>query len=122
MVDDEKHKTSSKRDRKDYMRDYMRERRKKARQPTPPPPELHGPLVPPNLPRTDSPKAILKAHHDHILALWSETGKKLARLEELARLKGVDEMQLVIDSLMLENKNLHEKVKNLQEASKTCQV
>ena len=120
MVDDEKHKTLSKWSKKDYMRDYMRERRKKARQP--PRPDLHGPPAPPNLPRTDSPKAILKAHLNHVLNLWAETGK------ELARLKDADEMLQVIDSLTLEvktlqaeNKTLQAEVKNLREASKPCQ-
>lgn len=116
MVDDEKHKTESKWSKKDYMREYMRERRKKARQqPAPTPPELHGPPTPPNLPRTDSPKAILQAHLNHVLNLWAETGK------ELATLKDADEMLLIIDSLTLENKNLQVEVENLREALKTCQ-
>ena len=117
MVDDENHKTSSKRDRKDYMRDYMRERRKRVRQqPAPTAPELHGPPAPPNLPRTDSPKAILQAHLNHVLTLWAET------CMELARLKDADEMLQVIDSMSLEIKNLQAENKTLREASRTCQV
>ena len=116
MVDDEKHKPLGKRDRKDYMRDYMRERRKRTQpQPAPLLTELHGPVAPPNLPRTGTAKAILQAHLDHVLTLFSETGK------ELATLKDADEMLLVIDSLTLENKNLQDEVKNLREALKTCQ-
>ncbi len=116
MVNDEKHKTASKRDRKDYMRHYMRERRKKVQpQPAPDPQDLHGPVAPQNLPRTESAKALLQAHYAHVLNLWAETGK------ELATLKDADEMLLIIDSLMLENKNLQDEVKNLREALKTCQ-
>ena len=116
MVDDEKHTTLGKWSKKDYMREYMRERRKKARQqPAPLLTDLHGPVAPPNLPRTGTAKAILQAHLDHVLTLFSETGK------ELATLKDADEMLLVIDSLTLENKNLQDEVKNLREALKTCQ-
>ena len=116
MVDDEKHKPLSKRDRKDYMRRYMRERRKRVQpQPAPDPQDLHGPVAPPNLPRTESAKALLQAHYAHVLTLFSETGN------ELATLKDADEMLLVIDSLTLENKNLQDEVKNLREALKTCQ-
>ena len=116
MVDDEKHKTLSKRDRKDYMRRYMRERRKRTQpQPAPNPQDLHGPVAPPNLPRTESTKALLQAHYAHVLNLWAETGN------ELASLKDADEMLLVIDSLTLENKNLQDEVKNLQEALRTRQ-
>ena len=116
MVDDEKHKTSSKRDRKDYMRRYMQERRKRTQvQPAPDPQDLHGPVAPANLPRTESIKAILQAHYAHVLTLFSETGK------ELATLKDADEMLLIIDSLTLENKNLQAEVENLREALQTCQ-
>ena len=116
MVDDEKHKPLSKRDRKDYMRRYMRERRKRVQpQPAPDPQDIHGPVVPKNLPRTDSAKALLQAHYAHVLTLFSETGK------ELATLKDADEMLLVIESLTLENKHLQDEVKDLQEALKTCQ-
>ena len=116
MVDDEKHKITSKRDRKDYMRHYMRERRKRTQpQPAPGPQDLHGPVAPPNLPRTESTKALLQAHYAHVLNLWAETGK------ELATLKDADEMLLIIDSLTLENKDLQDEVKNLREALKTCQ-
>ena len=115
MVDDEKHTTLGKWSKKDYMRDYMRERRKKARlQPAPLPTDLHGPVAPPNLPRTGTAKAILQAHYAHVLNLWAETGK------ELATLKDADEMLLIIDSLTLENKHLQDEVKNLREALKTC--
>ena len=116
MVDDEKHKNSSKRDRKDYMRRYMRERRKRTQvQLAPDPKDLHGPPAPQNLPRTESAKALLQAHYDHVLKLWAETGKELARVTE------TDEMLQVIDSLMLENKTLQAENKTLREASKTCQ-
>ncbi len=115
MVDDEKHTTLGKWSKKDYMRDYMREHRKKARlQPAPLPTDLHGPVAPPNLPRTGTAKAILQAHYAHVLNLWAETGK------ELATLKDADEMLLIIDSLMLENKHLKVEIKNLREALKTC--
>ena len=117
MVDDEKHTTLGKWSKKDYMREYMRERRKKARQQPAPSPraDLHGPVAPPNLPRTESAKALLQAHYAHVLNLWAETGK------ELATLKDADEMLLIIDSLTLENKNLQDEVENLREALKTCQ-
>ena len=116
MVDDEKHTTLGKWSKKDYMRDYMRERRKKARlQPAPLPTDLHGPVAPPNLPRTGTAKAILQAHYAHVLNLWAETGK------ELATLKDTDEMVNTLESLMLENKHLRDEVKNLREALKTCQ-
>ena len=115
MVDDEKHTTLGKWSKKDYMRDYMRERRKKARlQPAPLLTDLHGPVAPPNLPRTGTAKAILQAHYAHVLNLWAETGN------ELATLKDADEMLLIIESLMLENKHLKDEVKNLREALKTC--
>ena len=115
MVDDEKHKITSKRDRKDYMRHYMRERRKRTQpQPAPDPQDLHGPVAPANLPRTESAKALLQAHYAHVLNLWTETGK------ELATLKDADEMLLILDSLTLENKHLQDEVKNLREALKTC--
>ena len=117
MVDDEKHKITSKRDRKDYMRHYMRERRKRTQpQPAPDPQDLHGPVAPANLPRTESAKALLQAHYAHVLNLWTETGK------ELATLKDADEMLLILDSLTLENKHLQDEVKNLREALKTCSV
>ena len=116
MVDDEKHTTLGKWSKKDYMREYMRERRKKARpQPAPLLADLHGPIAPPNLPRTGTAKAILQAHYAHVLNRWAETGK------ELATLKDTDEMVNTLESLMLENKNLQDEVKNLREALKTCQ-
>ena len=116
MVDEEKHTTLGKWSKKDYMRDYMRERRKKARlQPAPLPTDLHGPVAPPNLPRTGTAKAILQAHYAHVLNLWAETGKELARITD------TDEMVNTLESLMLENKNLRDETKNLREALKTCQ-
>ena len=123
MVADEKHKIAGKRDRKDYMRHYMRERRKRSQpQPAPGPQDLHGPIAPKNLPRTESAKAILQAHYEHVLNLWAETGKELARVTE------TDEIVNTLESLMLENKNLRDENKALQaenktlrEASKTCQ-
>ena len=116
MVDDEKHEPLCKRDRKDYMRHYMRERRKKTRQqPAPLLTNLHGPVAPPNLPRTGTAKALLQAHYAHVLNLFSETGK------ELATLKDADEILLIIESLTLENKNLKVENENLREALKTCQ-
>ena len=116
MVDDEKHKTSSKRDRKDYMRRYMQERRKRTQvQPAPDPQDLHGPVAPQNLPRTESAKALLQAHYAHVLNLFSETGKELAHVTD------TDEMVNTLESLMLENKNLRDETKNLREALKTCQ-
>ena len=114
MVDDEKHKITSKRDRKDYMREYMRERRKRTQpQPAPDPQDLHGPVAPPNLPRTGTPKKILQAHYAHVLNLWAETG------QELARITDTDEMVNTLESLMLENKNLKVENENLREALKT---
>lgn len=116
MVDDEKHKTSSKRDRKDYMREYMRARRRSPqRYSSPRPQNLHGPVAPQNLPRTESAKALLQAHYAHALNLWAETG------QELARITDTDEMVNTLESLMLENKNLRDETKNLREALKTCQ-
>ena len=116
MVDDEKHTTLGKWSKKDYMRDYMRERRKKARQqPAPLLTDLHGPVAPPNLPRTGTAKALLQAHYAHVLTLFSETGKELAHVTE------TDEMVNTLESLMLENKHLQVEVKNLREALKTCQ-
>ena len=116
MVDDEKHTTLGKWSKKDYMRDYMRERRKKARlQPAPLLTDLHGPVAPPNLPRTGTAKAILQAHYAHVLNRWAETGKELARVTE------TDEMVSTLESLMLENKHLKVEVENLREALKTCQ-
>ena len=115
MVDDEKHKITSKRDRKDYMRHYMRERRKRTQpQPAPDPQDLHGPVAPANLPRTESTKALLQAHYAHVLNLWAETGK------ELATLKDTDEMVNTLESLMQENSHLKVENENLREALKTC--
>ena len=115
MVDDEKHTTLGKWSKKDYMRDYMRERRKKARlQPAPLLTDLHGPVAPQNLPRTESAKAILQAHYAHVLNLWAETGKELAHVTD------TDEMVNTLESLMLENKHLKVENENLREALKTC--
>ena len=115
MVDDEKHKTSSKRDRKDYMRRYMQERRKRTQvQPAPDPQDLHGPVAPQNLPRTESAKALLQAHYAHALNLWAETG------QELARITDTDEMVNTLESLMQENSHLKVENENLREALKTC--
>ena len=116
MVDDEKHKPLCKRDRKDYMRHYMRERRKKVQpQPAPDPQDSHGPVAPPNLPRTGTAKALLQAHYAHVLNLWAETGKELAHVTD------TDEMVNTLESLMQENSHLKDEVKNLREALKTCQ-
>ena len=116
MVNDEKHKTASKRDRKDYMRHYMRERRKKVQpQPAPDPQDLHGPVAPANLPRTESTKALLQAHYAHVLNLWAETGNELAHVTD------TDEMVNTLDSLILENKHLKVENENLRDALKTCQ-
>ena len=115
MVDDEKHKITSKRDRKDYMRHYMRERRKRTQpQPAPDPQDLHGPVVPANLPRTESTKALLQAHYAHVLNLWAETGKELAHVTD------TDEMVNTLESLMQENSHLKVENENLREALKTC--
>ena len=115
MVDDEKHTTLGKWSKKDYMRDYMRERRKKARlQPAPLPTDLHGPVAPPNLPRTGTAKAILQAHYAHALNLWAETGKELAHVTD------TDEMVNTLESLMQENSHLKVENENLREALKTC--
>ena len=115
MVDDEKHKTSSKRDRKDYMRRYMQERRKRTQvQPAPDPQDLHGPVAPQNLPRTESTKTILQAHYAHVLNLWAETGKELAHVTD------TDEMVNTLESLMQENSHLKVENENLREALKTC--
>ena len=116
MVDDEKHTTLGKWSKKDYMRDYMRERRKKARlQPAPLPTDLHGPVAPQNLPRTESTKALLQAHYAHVLNLWAETGKELAHVTD------TDEMVNTLESLMQENSHLKVENENLREALKTCQ-
>ena len=117
MVDDEKHTTLGKWSKKDYMREYMRERRKKARQQPAPSPraDLHGPVAPPNLPRTESAKAILQAHYAHVLNLFSETGKELAHVTD------TDEMVNTLESLMQENSHLKVENENLREALKTCQ-
>ena len=116
MVDDEKHTTLGKWSKKDYMRDYMRERRKKARlQPAPLLTDLHGPVAPENLPRTESAKALLQAHYAHVLNLWAETGKELAHVTD------TDEIVNTLESLMLENKHLKVENENLREALKTCQ-
>ena len=115
MVDDEKHKITSKRDRKDYMRHYMRERRKRTQpQPAPDPQDLHGPVAPPNLPRTESTKALLQAHYAHALNLWAETGKELAHVTD------TDEMVNTLESLMQENSHLKVENENLREVLKTC--
>ena len=115
MVDDEKHTTLGKWSKKDYMREYMRERRKKARpQPAPLLTNLHGPVAPPNLPRTGTAKAILQAHYAHVLNLWAETGKELAHVTE------TDEMVNTLESLMQENSHLKVENENLREALKTC--
>ena len=115
MVDDEKHTTLGKWSKKDYMREYMRERRKKARQPAPSPHvNLHGPVAPPNLPRTGTAKALLQVHYAHVLNLFSETGKELATLKE------TDEMVNTLESLMQENSHLKVENENLREALKTC--
>ena len=115
MVDDEKHTTLGKWSKKDYMREYMRERRKKTRQqPAPLPTDLHGPVAPPNLPRTGTAKAILQAHYAHVLNLWAETGKELAHVTD------TDEMVNTLESLMQENSHLKVENENLREALKTC--
>ena len=115
MVDDEKHTTLGKWSKKDYMREYMRERRKKTRQqPAPLLTNLHGPVAPANLPRTESTKALLQAHYAHVLNLWAETGKELAHVTD------TDEMVNTLESLMLENKHLKVENDNLREALKTC--
>ena len=116
MVDDEKHEPLCKRDRKDYMRHYMRERRKRTQpQPAPLLTDLHGPVAPKNLPRTESAKALLQAHYAHVLNLWAETGKELAHVTD------TDEIVNTLESLMLENKHLKVENENLREALKTCQ-
>ena len=98
------------------MRHYMRERRKRVQpQPAPDPQDLHGPVAPKNLPRTESAKALLQAQLNHVLSLWAETGN------ELARLKDTDEIVNTLESLMLENKHLKDEVENLREALKACQ-
>ena len=115
MVDDEKHEPLCKRDRKDYMRHYMRERRKRTQpQPAPLLTDLHGPVAPKNLPRTESAKALLQAHYAHVLNLWAETGKELAHVTD------TDEIVNTLESLMLENKHLKVENENLREALKTC--
>ena len=143
MVDDEKHTTLGKWSKKDYMREYMRERRKKARQQPAPSPraDLHGPVAPQNLPRTESTKALLQAHYAHVLTLFSETGHELATVsnqlatanQELATLKG--QIDLPIDTQLLQEelklrqdeinaqreevKNLREELKHLRDEVKT---
>ena len=119
MSDENLHKDALKA-RKEYKREYMREymrarRRSPQRYSNPRPQNLHGPVAPANLPRTDSAKALLQAHYAHVLNRWAETGKELATLKE------TDEMVNTLDSLILENKHLKAEVENLREALKTCQ-
>ena len=98
------------------MRHYMRERRKRTQpQPAPLLTDLHGPVAPKNLPRTESAKALLQAHYAHVLNLWAETGKELAHVTD------TDEIVNTLESLMLENKHLKVENENLREALKTCQ-
>lgn len=152
MSDENLHKDALKA-RKEYKREYMREymrarRRSPQRYSNPRPQNLHGPVAPANLPRTDSKKAILKAHLDHVLTLFSETGHELAAVsyqlattsQELAVLKGQNDLpidtQLLQEELKLrqdeinaqreevrnlreEIKHLRAEVKTLREASKT---
>ena len=128
--------------KREYMREYMRTRRRSSRiQPSPRPQNLHGPVAPANLPRTDSAKALLQAHYAHVLTLFSETGKELATTnqqlattnQELATLKGQIDMpidtQLLQEELKLrqdeinaqreEVKNLREELKHLRDEVKT---
>ena len=134
--------------KREYMREYMRARRRNPqRYSSPRPQNLHGPIAPANLPRTESAKALLQAHLDHVLTLFSETGHELAAVscklatanQELATLKG--QIDLPIDTQLLQEelklrqdelntqreevktlreelKYLRDEVKNLREASK----
>ena len=135
--------------KREYMREYMRSRRRSPqRYSSPRPQNLHGPVAPPNLPRTESAKALLQAHYAHVLTLFSETGHELATIsyqlatanQELATLKGQNDLpidtQLLQEELKLrqdeinaqreevknlreELKHLREEVKNLRESQKT---
>ena len=152
MSDENLHKDALK-VRKEYKREYMREymrarRRSPQRYSNPRPQNLHGPVAPPNLPRTESAKALLQAHYAHVLNLWAGAGKELATVsnqlatanQELATLKG--QIDLPIDTQLLQEelklrqdelntqreevknlreelKHLRDEVKNLREASKT---
>ena len=152
MSDENLHKDALKA-RKEYKREYMREymrarRRSPQRYSNPRPQNLHGPVAPANLPRTESVKALLQAHYAHVLTLFSETGHELATVsnqlattnQELATLKG--QIDLPIDTQLLQEelklrqdelntqreevknlreelKHLRDEVKNLREASKT---
>ena len=128
--------------KREYMREYMRARRRNPqRYSSPRPQNLHGPVAPPNLPRTESVKALLQAHLDHVLTLFSETGHELATVsnqlatanQELATLKG--QIDLPIDTQLLQEelklrqdeinaqreevKNLREELKHLRDEVKT---
>ena len=135
--------------KREYMREYMRARRRSPQKPSSSrPTNLHGPVAPANLPRTESAKALLQAHYAHVLNLWAETGHELAAVsyqlatanQELATLKGQntlptdtqllqEELQLRQDELNAQRdevktlreelKYLRDEVKNLREASKT---
>ena len=135
--------------KREYMREYMRARRRNPqRYSSPRPQNLHGPVAPQNLPRTESTKALLQAHYAHVLTLFSETGHELATVsyqlatanQELATLKGQNDLpidtQLLQEELKLrqdelntqreevktlreELKYLRDEVKNLREAKKT---
>lgn len=145
MSDENLHKDALKA-RKEYKREYMREymrarRRSPQRQPNPRPQNLHGPVAPANLPRTESAKALLQAHYAHALTLFSETGHELAAVsyklaaanQELATLKGQNTLpidtQLLQEELKLrqdeinaqreEVKNLREEIKHLRDEIKT---
>ena len=128
--------------KREYMREYMRARRRNPqRYSSPRPQNLHGPVAPANLPRTESIKALLQAHYAHVLNLWAETGKELAAVshklatanQELATLKGLNDLpidtQLLQEELKLrqdeinaqreEVKNLREELKHLRDEVKT---
>ena len=120
--------------KREYMREYMRARRRNPqRYSSPRPQNLHGPIAPANLPRTESVKALLQAHYVHVLALFSETGRELASVsqklaaanQELATLKGQNDLpidtQLLQEELKLRQDEINaqrEEVKNLREELK----
>ena len=124
--------------KREYMREYMRARRRNPqRYSSPRPQNLHGPVTPANLPRTESTKALLQAHYAHVLTLFSETGHELATAsyqlaaanQELATLKRQIDTQLLQEELKLrqdeinaqreEVKNLREELKHLRDEVKT---
>ena len=120
--------------KREYMREYMRIRRGNPQKPQSSvfqlPRNLHGPVAPKNLPRADSPKAILKAHLNHALALLADTGKELTALieanEKLGRgnalPKDMQHLQAEMERLLAERESLLAEKKDLQGKIKAKQA